>query len=40
MNLDRDVINALVIAAVAWYFTRDPMPALAVGGASFALAKI
>lgn len=37
--MDRALINALVLGGVAWYFTRDFMPALAVGGVSYLLTK-
>jgi hypothetical protein len=37
--MDRQLINALVVGGIAFYFTRDPMATMAVGGASYLLTK-
>lgn len=38
--MDRRLINALILGGVAWYFTRDLMPAVAVAGTSYVLTMI
>ena len=37
--MDKDIVRALILAALVYYFTQDVMNAAAVGGASYALAR-
>ncbi len=38
--MDRGLIDALVLGAIAWYFTRDLVATLSVAGASYVLRRI
>lgn len=37
MSIDRQLIIAILLAIVAWYFTHEPLPALVIGIASYGL---
>ena len=37
MSIDRNLIIAIILAIVAWYFTHDLLPALIIGVASYGL---
>jgi hypothetical protein len=40
MNLDRKVINALVLAAIVFFMRQDFVLSLVVGGASYGLGMV